>query len=96
MRRQKFLRDVAIMVFAAVLIKIFAFDFTILSQGAKSAVFLILGIFLLLFAIIYPRVLKGLPVLPEWGRGGDGTTARTHEGTNTRGNERTTARTDDL
>jgi hypothetical protein len=65
MRRQKFLRDVAILVFAAVMIKIFAFDFTILSQGAKSAVFLILGIFLLLFAIIYPRVRKGLPVLPE-------------------------------
>ena len=65
MRRQKFLRDVAIMVFAAVMIKIFAFDFGVLSQGAKSAVFLILGIFLLLFAIIYPRVLKGLPVLPE-------------------------------
>ena len=69
MRRQRFLRDVAIMVFAAVMIKIFAFDFGVLSQGAKSAVFLILGIFLLLFAIIYPRVLKGLPVLPEWGRG---------------------------
>ena len=72
MRRQKFLRDVAIMVFAAVMIKIFAFDFGVLSQGAKSAVFLILGIFLLLFAIVYPRVLKGLPVLPEWGRGGEG------------------------
>ena len=54
------------------MIKIFAFDFGVLSQGAKSAVFLILGIFLLLFAIIYPRVLKGLPVLPEWGRGGEG------------------------
>ena len=65
MRRQKFLRDVAIMVFAAVMIKIFAFDFTILSQGAKSAVFLILGIFLLSFAIVYPRVLKGLPFVPE-------------------------------
>ena len=64
-RGQRFLRDVAIMVFAAVMIKIFAFDFTILSQGAKSAVFLILGIFLLSFAIVYPRVLKGLPVLPE-------------------------------
>ena len=64
-RRQRFLRDVTIMVFAAVLIKIFVFDFTILSQGGKSALFLILGIFLLSFAIVYPRVLKGLPVLPE-------------------------------
>jgi uncharacterized membrane protein len=65
MRRQKFLRDVALMVFAAVMIKIFAFDFGVLSQGDKSAVFLILGIFLLSFAIVYPRVLKVLPVLPE-------------------------------
>ncbi len=65
MRRQRFLRDVSIMVFAAVMIKIFAFDLGVLSQGAKSAVFLILGIFLLLFAIVYPRVLKGLPFVPE-------------------------------
>jgi uncharacterized membrane protein len=65
MRRQRFLRDVAIMVFGAVMIKIFAFDFGVLSQGAKSAVFLVLGIFLLLFAIVYPRVQKGLPVVPE-------------------------------
>ena len=72
MRRQKFLRDVAIMVFAGVMIKIFAFDFGVLSQVAKSAVFLILGIFLLLFAIVYPRVQKGLPVVPEWGRRGEG------------------------
>jgi hypothetical protein len=62
------------------MIKIFAFDFGVLSQGAKSAVFLILGIFLLLFAIVYPRVLKGLPVVPEWGRGHERTTGRTHEG----------------
>ena len=87
MRRQKFLRDVAIMVFAAVMIKIFAFDFGVLSQGAKSAVFLILGIFLLLFAIIYPRVLKGLPVLPEWGRRGDGTRGRWHDGATGRGGD---------
>ena len=80
------------MVFAAVLIKIFAFDFGVLSQGAKSAVFLILGIFLLLFAIIYPRVLKGLPVLPEWGRRGDGTRGRRHDGATGRGGERTNER----
>jgi hypothetical protein len=36
MRRQRFLRDVAIMVFAAVMIKIFAFDFGVLSQGVLS------------------------------------------------------------
>ncbi len=63
------------------MIKIFAFDFGVLSQGAKSAVFLILGIFLLLFAIIYQRVLKGLPVLPEWGRRGEGATERLPERT---------------
>ena len=79
MRRQKFLRDVAIMVFAAVMIKIFAFDFGVLSQSAQSAVFLILGIFLLLFAIIYPRVLKGLPVLPELRRGDEGTRGRRND-----------------
>ena len=74
------------------MIKIFAFDFGVLSQGAKSAVFLILGIFLLLFAIIYPRVLKGLPVLPEWGRAHERTNTRLNEGTNTRGHERTRGR----
>ncbi len=80
MRRKRFLRDMAIMVFVAVMIKIFAFDFGVLSQGARSAVFLILGIFLLLFAIIYPRVLKGLPVLPELRRTHEGTNARRGEG----------------
>ena len=70
-----------------VMIKIFAFDFGVLSQGAKSAVFLILGIFLLLFAIVYPRVLKGLPVLPEWGRGHERTTERRGEGTTGRGGD---------
>jgi hypothetical protein len=74
------------------MIKIFAFDFGVLSQGAKSAVFLILGIFLLLFAIVYPRVLKGLPVVPEWGRAHERTTARLHEHTNARGGDGANAR----
>jgi hypothetical protein len=92
MRRQRFLRDVAIMVFAAVMIKIFAFDFGVMSQGAKSAVFLVLGIFLLLFAIVYPRVFKGLPVLPEWGRAHEGARGRTHERTTERTHDGATER----
>ena len=55
--------------YIAMVIKIFVLDFESLSVGARSAVFLFLGLFLIGFAIVYPKLLKGQSVLPEFKRG---------------------------
>ena len=60
-----FLRNFSVVVFIALVVKIFTFDFQTLSQGNRSVLFLLLGTFLILFAFIYPRALKGEPVIPE-------------------------------
>jgi hypothetical protein len=75
-QRNRVIRDFAVIIYAGLMIKIFAFDFDLLTQGAKSIVFLVLGLFLVGFAIVYPRLLKGKPVLPEMSRSRTSTTEK--------------------
>ncbi|MFZ4796192.1 MAG: DUF2339 domain-containing protein [Bacteroidia bacterium] len=53
-----FLRTIAIVLFIGTLIKIFVFDFFVLDAEDRSAVFFALGIFLIVFALLYPLMLK--------------------------------------
>ena len=64
-KRNSFLRNFAIILFTIMLVKLFAFDFEQLSEGARSVMFLALGLFMIGFAFVYPRLLKGQPILPE-------------------------------
>ena len=58
-RNTRFLRNFAIVLYCIVLVKLFAIDFESLSAGARTVVFLVLGLFLIGFAFVYPRLLKG-------------------------------------
>jgi len=68
-RKHLILRNFSMVLYIAMVIKIFVLDFESLSVGARSAVFLFLGLFLIGFAIVYPKLLKGQSVLPEFKRG---------------------------
>jgi hypothetical protein len=57
-RKDVFLKNFSFVLFALVLIKLFTLDFATLSQGGKSGVFIVLGLFLIGVALVYPRLLK--------------------------------------
>ena len=58
LRNNRFLRNFSIVLYIIMLVKLFAIDFSSLSAGARTAVFLVLGLFLIGFAFVYPRLLK--------------------------------------
>ena len=68
LRNNRFLRNFAIVLFCIMLIKLFAIDFGSLGAGARTAVFMVLGLFLIGFAFVYPRLGKN-----------DQTTERRHD-----------------
>ena len=57
--RLRFLRNFSLILFLPILAKIFIFDFPGLSQGGRSGVFIGLGVFLIGFALVYPRLARG-------------------------------------
>jgi len=57
-KHDRFLRSFAMVVFIGILIKVFAYDFESLSQGEQSGVFIGMGLFIIGFAWLYPRILK--------------------------------------
>ncbi len=69
LRNHPILRNFTIVLYISMVVKIFMFDFETLSTGARSAVFLILGLFLVGFALIYPKLLRGKKLMPEFKRG---------------------------
>jgi hypothetical protein len=58
MRQDVFMRNFALGLSAAILLKVFAFDFATLSQGIRSAVFIGLGVMLIGLAVVYPKLGK--------------------------------------
>ena len=58
-RKNRFLRNFGIVLYCVMLVKLFAVDFGNLSAGARTAVFMVLGLFLIGFAFVYPKLLKG-------------------------------------
>ena len=58
-RNTRFLRNFAIVLFCIMLVKLFAIDFGSLGAGERTVVFLVLGLVLIGFAFVYPRLLKG-------------------------------------
>lgn len=68
-RQNRFLRNFAIILYCVMLVKLFVIDFGSLSAGARTSVFLVLGLFLIGFAFIYPKLLKGEPIFKEFKRG---------------------------
>ena len=71
-KKNSFLRNFAIVLFSIMLVKLFAFDFEQLSAGARSILFLALGFFMIGFAFVYPKLLKGESIFPEFKRREDG------------------------
>ena len=59
LRNNRFLRNFSIVLYIIMLVKLFVLDFESLSAGARAAVFLVLGLFLIGFAFVYPKLLKG-------------------------------------
>jgi len=68
--RNHFMRNFGIVIFLGMLVKLFVIDFQTLDTIARSIVYLLLGLFLIGFAYIFPRLQKGLPILPEFKRRG--------------------------
>ena len=67
-RQNRFLRNFSIVLYIIMLVKLFVIDFANLSAGTRTAVFLVLGLFLIGFAFVYPRLGKN-----------DQTTKRRHD-----------------
>ena len=67
-RQNRFIRNFAIALYCVMVVKLFVFDFDSMSPGTRSAVFLILGLLLIGFAFIYPKLLKGEPILQSFKR----------------------------
>ena len=67
-RQNRFLRNFSIVLYIIMLVKLFVIDFANLSAGARTAVFMVLGLFLIGFAFVYPRLRKN-----------DQTTERRHD-----------------
>jgi len=67
-QRNHFMRNFGIVIFLGMLVKLFVIDFQTLETIARSIVYLLLGLFLIGFAYIFPRLQKGLPILPEFKR----------------------------
>jgi hypothetical protein len=65
----RFLRSFAIVLYVLVLIKLFAFDFETLGNATRSAIFFVIGFFLIGFSFLYPRLLKADAKLREENRG---------------------------
>lgn len=57
-RQNNFLKSLSIGLFIGLLIKVFAYDFETLNPGGRSAMFFAVGLFLLGFAILYPRLMR--------------------------------------
>ena len=67
-RKNRFLRNFSIVLYIIMLVKLFVLDFESLSAGARTSVFMVLGLFLIGFAFVYPRLGKN-----------DHTTERRHD-----------------
>ena len=57
-RKNRFLRNFSIVLYIIMLVKLFVLDFESLSAGARTSVFMVLGLFLIGFAFVYPKLLK--------------------------------------
>jgi len=83
-RKDVFLKNFSFVLFALVLLKLFTLDFATLSQGGRSGVFIVLGLFLIGVALVYPRLLKKyakvLVTRRKPGEGGAGKEERKKEG----------------
>ena len=75
-RRNKFLRNLAIVLFLGMLIKLFAFDIPELGPGSGGIVYISLGLFLFASGFVYSRLLKGESIFPEFKRSGSASGAK--------------------
>ncbi len=57
-KRQSFLRNFSILLFALAIVKIFLYDFTLLGQAIRTVLLFFIGILLLSFSFFYPRLKK--------------------------------------
>jgi len=57
-QQNRILRSYSIFLFIGILVKVFAYDIESLNEAGRSTVFIVLGIFLIGFAFLYPRLLK--------------------------------------
>ena len=67
-QRNNFMRNFGIVIFLGMLVKLFVIDFEGLSTLSASIVYVLLGLFLMGFAYIFPRLQKGQPIIPEFKR----------------------------
>ncbi|MEI6062018.1 MAG: hypothetical protein WCR72_15055 [Bacteroidota bacterium] len=56
LKHSRFIRNFSFVLYFLVLVKLFAYDFAILEQGGRSAVFFAVGICLITLASLYPRL----------------------------------------
>jgi uncharacterized membrane protein len=64
LKHHLFLSGCSILLFTGVVVKIFAYDFQTMVSTERSGVFIGLGVFLIAFALLYPRLKKKGPSIP--------------------------------
>ena len=69
LRNNRFLRNFSIVINIIMLVKLFAIDFGSLGAGERTSVFLVLGLFLIGFAFVYPKLLKNEGAMRRRGEG---------------------------
>lgn len=58
-RRKRFLRNFAVVLFGLIIVKLFFYDFEYINAGTQGMVYLALGIFLIGLAVIYQKLVRG-------------------------------------
>jgi len=57
-KRYRFLRNFSILLFSFAIVKIFLYDFTLLGEVTRTILFFVVGILLIGFSFLYPRLKK--------------------------------------
>ena len=59
---QRFLRNISILLFSFSIVKVFLYDFSLLSDAVRTALFFVIGFLLIGFSVVYPRMKKAMSI----------------------------------
>ncbi|MCX6279456.1 MAG: DUF2339 domain-containing protein [Bacteroidetes bacterium] len=61
-KHQRFLRNISILLFSFSIVKVFLYDFSLLGDAARTALFFVIGLLLIGFSVVYPRMKKATSI----------------------------------
>ncbi len=71
LKRQRFLRDISLLLFSFSIVKVFLYDFSLLGDNARTVLFFVLGFLLIGFSAVYPRMKKATSIPRKRKRSGE-------------------------